>query len=267
MWNWISKLEELRREGKPVVAVTVTQCTASTPRETGAKMLVLGDGKFLGTIGGGNLEALALEEAAKCLQLGNSKTVRYPLGAKTGQCCGGIVELLFEVLNDGPALYLFGAGHVGQAVCHTLAGTPFTVHLIDERGDWVNSPLLPPEVIRHEGDWETFVTEARWDARKTYVAIMTFRHDVDERIVEALLRQARPLRYLGLIGSESKWERFKQRLAARAITPEQLETVHCPIGLSLGGGKAPAEIAISVGAELLQTYYRTENNSRSTSRE
>src|SRR4051812_50163059 len=111
MWNWVSRLEELRSQGHAVVAVTVTQCSGSTPREPGAKMLVLGNGEFYGTVGGGHLEELALADARKILQEGGSRQIRYPLGAKTGQCCGGVVELFFESINVGPRLYLFGAGH------------------------------------------------------------------------------------------------------------------------------------------------------------
>jgi xanthine dehydrogenase accessory factor len=254
MWNWISKLEELRRAGRPFVSVTVIQCTGSTPREVGAKMLVLDDGSIEGTIGGGHLEQLAIEDARKCLQAGESKSIRYPLGAKTGQCCGGIVELLFESLNTGPRLFLFGAGHVGQAICRTLEGTPFTVHLIDERAEWVNMPALPAGTVRHEADWQDFMDQIPWDAERTYVAIMTFRHDMDERILEDIINKKRKTRYVGLIGSRSKWERFKQRLTARGISEAELSTVHCPIGLSVGG-KAPQEVAISVGAELLKTHY------------
>jgi xanthine dehydrogenase accessory factor len=262
-WNWVSKLERLRAQGRAVAVVTVTQCTGSTPRESGAKMLVLDDGEFEGTIGGGHLEQLAIEDARKLLkQAAPSQVIRYPLGAKTGQCCGGIVELLFEVLNTGPRLYLFGAGHVGQAICRTLEGTPFSVHLIDEREEWVQAPQLPTGVTRHLSGWEDFVaSDARWDAQTTYVAIMTFRHDMDERILEEILRKEHPHRYLGLIGSRSKWERFKQRLTARGMPAEKLERVRCPIGIDLGGGKAPAEIAISVAADLLKTHYREEGGS------
>jgi xanthine dehydrogenase accessory factor len=217
-------------------------------------MLVLGDGVFFGTIGGGHLEQLAIEDARKCMREGASKNIRYPLGAKTGQCCGGIVELLFEVLNTGPRLYLFGAGHVGQAVCRTLAGTPFAVHLIDERPEWIHSPAVPSEVVRHACEWEDFVETAEWDKERTYVAIMTFRHDLDEKILEDLLRKKRETRYLGLIGSHSKWERFKQRLTARDITEGALAGVRCPLGLEVGG-KAPQEVAISLSAELLKVHY------------
>src|ERR1700757_2262133 len=99
MWNWVPVLEQYRKQGQPLALVTVTQCTGSTPRETGAKMLVLPDGKFHGTIGGGHLEELALQDAVKLIAKNESQTIKYPLGAKTGQCCGGVVELLIEVMN------------------------------------------------------------------------------------------------------------------------------------------------------------------------
>jgi xanthine dehydrogenase accessory factor len=250
MWNWISKLEELRSQGAEVVAVTVTQCTGSTPRETGAKMLALRDGTFFGTIGGGHLEELALADARKCLDEEASRMIRYPLGAKTGQCCGGIVELLFEVINAGPRLYLFGAGHVGQAVCRTLIGTPFRVQVIDDREEWLRQ--LPEGVARHDGDWDDLVKNAPFDERGTYVAVMTHRHDLDQEIIAQLVR--RPARYLGLLGSKSKWERIRQRLLARGVTEAELSRVNCPMGIDIGG-KSPQEVAISLASELLRIHY------------
>jgi xanthine dehydrogenase accessory factor len=252
MWNWVSKLEELRSQGHAVVAVTLTQSSGSSPREAGAKMLVVSGGEFFGTIGGGHLEELALADAKKCLEDGITRTIRYPLGAKTGQCCGGVVELLFEAINRGPRLYLFGAGHVGQAVCRAMVGTPFIVHVSDERPEWIQSKELPREVIRHEGEWDELARAARWDEKETYVAIMTHRHDTDQDIVEYVVQK--PARYIGLIGSRSKWERFAQRLSQRGVAASALERVKCPIGLDVGG-KAPQEVAISLAAELLKHYY------------
>ncbi len=252
MSNWMSTLEEFRQKGTPTVMVTVTQCTGSTPREPGAKMLVTSEGLMWGTIGGGHLEECALQDARRCLNEGKTQTIRYPLGAKTGQCCGGVVELLFEVLNTGPHLYLFGAGHVGQAVCKVMVGTPFLVHLIDDRKEWIRQESIPKEVICHECEWDEFVEQAKWDPEKTYVAIMTYRHDVDQEIVKNLV--CRQMRYLGLIGSQSKWERFKQRLQLQGISESEFAKVRCPLGLPIGG-KSPQEVAISLASELLQNYY------------
>src|SRR2546423_87066 len=124
MWDWTSRLAELTRAGKPVCVVTVVSADGSTPRELGAKMLVCADQTFHGSIGGGHLERLALADAVTTIGQRTARTLRYPLGPRTGQCCGGTVELLFEVLNVGPRLVLFGAGHVGRAVCRVLEETP-----------------------------------------------------------------------------------------------------------------------------------------------
>ena len=265
MWNWIHQLEQFRIQVQPLVLVTITQCTGSTPRKTGTKMIVLPDGKIHGTIGGGHLEQLAIQDAMICIQKNESKTLRYPLGAKTGQCCGGTVELLFEVLNCGPRLYLFGAGHVGQALCRTLVGTPFSIFLIDERKEWLMSEQIPSEVIRCPGDWEVFIDEALWNEKNAFVAVMTHRHDLDQEIISKIIPKSaqKKVAFIGLIGSESKWARFQQRLRARGFSEEDLAQVHCPIGLSTGGS-APQEIAVSISAQLLKIYYEQTTNKNTT---
>jgi xanthine dehydrogenase accessory factor len=254
MFSWVGELEKHRLAGQPLALVTVTHSSGSTPREIGARMLVLPDGRISGTIGGGNLEFQAIKDALECLRTEQARSIKYPLGARTGQCCGGVVDLLIEPLNSGPRLYLFGAGHVAQAVCRTLSGTPFSVHLIDDREEWVEAEGLPPDVIRFRGDWDEFADQARWDPKKTYCAIMTHRHDLDLQIVEGLL--SRPCRYLGLIGSRAKGTRFRQRLLLKGVSEESLARVRSPIGLRLGG-KMPQEIAISLAAELLQLHHGT----------
>ena len=256
MWNWIREIEQLRLQGVPFVVATVTQITGSTPRNTGAKLIVQWTGTFIGTIGGGHLEQLVLEDAKKSMEEGVSQVIRYPLGAKTGQCCGGVIEILFEPIHCGPRLYLFGAGHVAQAICKSLVDTPFTVHLIDERPEWTQAATVPSDVIQHLTDWEDFFDHALWNEKKTYVLIMTHRHDRDQEIVHAALKK--PAKYIGLIGSHSKWERFKQRLQPRGITSDQLSRVKSPIGIAIGG-KSPQEVAISVAAELIQLHYLSQS--------
>jgi xanthine dehydrogenase accessory factor len=250
MSAWLDKLAELEESGTPAALVTVVRCTGSTPSAPGAKMIVLADGAFFGTIGGGHLEQLVLGDAKQCLSAGESKTFRYPLGATAGQCCGGVVEVFVDVLHGGPQLYLFGAGHVAQALCRVLAGTPFVVHAVDERDEWTGA--LPAEVRRHGVPWDVFVREAAWSAERTYVAVMTHRHDVDEAIVADVV--VRPARYVGLIGSTTKWRRFRERLEGRGMAPSTLDRVKCPIGMDIGG-KSPAEVAISVAAELLGVHH------------
>lgn len=265
MWNWIQQAELLRSQGQRFVLATVTRITGSTPRETGAKLIVLPTGQFFGTVGGGNFESLVIADAIRMMDAKKecalheprlskgAQVMKYPLGAKTGQCCGGVMEVLLEPINTGPHLYLFGAGHVGQAVCKSLSGSIFTVHAIDERSEWIESPEIPHDIIRHPTECTDFIESAEWTFDHTYAVVMTHRHDLDQDIIQKIIQL--PAKYIGLIGSKSKWERFKQRLTLRGESEASLARVTSPIGLPIGG-KAPQEIAISLAAELIQLHYQ-----------
>jgi xanthine dehydrogenase accessory factor len=113
---------------------------------------------------------------------------------------------------------------------------------------------LPKAVVRHQGDWRSFVAAARWDRHETYVLVMTHDHHLDLEIIQDVVK--RPARYVGLIGSATKWARFRQSLEKRQFTADEIDRVVCPIGLTQGG-KAPQEIAISAAAQLLALHYES----------
>ncbi len=252
MWSWASKLVELEKRGLPLIVTTLVKASGATPREVGAKMIVLSTGEFFGTIGGGELEKKVLDDAKMVFVEGNSTTKSYDLFTEKGEGCGGTAEILFECMNSGPHLYIFGAGHVGLALCKALAETPFILHLVDEREEWVHSKTVDGSVIRHQKHWKKFLEELSWDARKTYIAIMTPHHKFDQHIAEYVVDK--PAKYIGLMGSVNKWQSIKSQLLDKGIKASDLERVHCPIGLPIGG-KSPPEIAISISAELLKVFY------------
>ena len=175
----------------------------------------------------------------------------YPLYASVGQCCGGVVELLMETINTNPILYIFGAGHVGQALCKTLHGTPFQIHLIDERGEWIHAENLPKDITCHPGPWRESLAKFSWDEHRSHVVIMTHEHALDREVLQALLPKS--LRYLGMIGSQAKWKSFQDKLLGEGASREQLAKVRCPVGIDIGG-KSPQEVAISIAAELIQIH-------------
>ena len=251
MADWVRELHELTERGEPFAMATVIRCEGSTPREPGARMFVLEDGTIRGTIGGGQLEARACADALAALASGEPRSVIYPLCSRTGQCCGGRVEMWFEPVNCGPSLYVFGAGHVGQAVARVLAGTPFRVAVVDEREEWLNAPGLPAGVRRFK-DWRACVEGVRWSAEQSYAVVMTHSHDLDLEIVRRLLDEE--TRYLGLIGSRTKWNRFQEKLRYLGVEEWEWEKVNCPIGLPIGG-KSPQEVAISLSAQLLKDHH------------
>ncbi len=247
MTAWIDAVAAAERDNQPAVLVTVLAAKGSTPREAGAKMVVSVD-CLAGTIGGGNLEHQC-EAAARGLLADGAQgpsTRDFPLGPALGQCCGGHVTVLFEVLRP-PKLNigLFGAGHVGKALIKLLAGLPCRVSWIDPRPEAIPASL-PPNVI---------AVRAAAAAQAvgglpvgSLVLVMTHDHQLDFEIVTAAL--GRPdLLAVGLIGSATKRARFVSRLARQGLDPDRLI---CPIGLPGIVGKQPAVVAISVAAQVLQ---------------
>lgn len=100
MHNWLFELDTLSRNQQPLVLITVASVKGSTPREPGAKMLVTAQ-QIFSTIGGGNLEYQAIQIARNMLAQNSSNVLqRFTLGAGLGQCCGGVVSLLFECIRQ-----------------------------------------------------------------------------------------------------------------------------------------------------------------------
>ena len=121
-----------------MIRVQVTRVWGSTPREPGAEMFVARD-RQEGTIGGGQLEYLAIDRARRMIALGERQaTMTVALGPDIGQCCGGKVELAFDrerpaPREAGPPVLIFGAGHVGRALARALRLLPLAPRLIDTR--------------------------------------------------------------------------------------------------------------------------------------
>lgn len=133
--SWLPVLTELREKETPCVLITVVEAEGSTPREAGTKMVAT-ESELFGTIGGGNLEHEAVQQARKLLQnaADTSKMSRFPLGPALAQCCGGSVTVLLEpFVQRHKKLLLFGAGHVGKAVVEVLDSLPVRIKWIDER--------------------------------------------------------------------------------------------------------------------------------------
>ena len=199
-----------------------------------------------------NLENQIIQTAQKCLLENKSSSFSFSLGARTGQCCGGVVEIFIDVIQCSPKVFIFGAGHVGQSIANTLVGTPFKVHLIDTREEWIQHENLSPEVVKISESPLEFSSTNAWTSKSSLALIMTHSHQLDFDLLSSLIDKN--LLYLGLIGSQTKWLRFKKRLEEKECEQSDIQKVKCPIGIPLGG-KSPQEIAISVSAELLTLLY------------
>jgi len=248
--EWLPVLNQLLTAGTPCVLVTLLDAQGSTPREAGAKMVVTADQSF-STVGGGNLEHEAIQQARELLATSQTAPSRreYTLSPKLYQCCGGTVSLILEpFLPVQTVLYLFGAGHVGRAIVQVLTGLPIKIKWIDERAS-----EFPAQIPSH---CEKIVTASPTTVLKTapagcYILVMTHLHPRDFQIVQAAFTHNQ-FAYLGLIGSKTKRSRFEKYLQEAGVPKTELQRLICPIGIEGITGKHPREIAIAVAAQLLQ---------------
>jgi xanthine dehydrogenase accessory factor len=273
-------------QGLAAIEVSVVAARGSVPREAGTHMLVAA-GEVVGTIGGGQLEREAITQAREMLAadshpVGARRAVpsspnatspevaaalpsphlerRIALGPTLGQCCGGVVTLRWQHLSAASLaqwptpkirfdLQLYGAGHVGRAIVALLADIDCRVRWIDQRDSEFPGTPEPAHISRCCDDApEAEVAEA---APGAFFLVLTHSHDLDWRIVDLVLRRG-DFGWLGLIGSATKRASFASRLAQRGHSAAAIARIACPIGVAGITGKAPAEIAVAVVAQLLQ---------------
>ena len=251
--DWVTRLAELREAGMPCVLITVMGERGSVPRGGGSKMIITAEQSWL-TIGGGQLEFRCMEIAREMLQQGEShpRYEQFSLGARFAQCCGGAVSVFFEPLwNTRPQIVVFGAGHVGRALITLLATLPCQLVWADSRAQYLQQA---PQGVRCccEEELTDVVASA---APGSYFVVMTHNHDLDLQLAEQVLRRG-DCRYLGVIGSQTKRQRFRYRLEGKGISSGQLETLRCPAGIAEVSGKLPAEIAVSIAGEIIAEYQK-----------
>ncbi|MEQ6899950.1 xanthine dehydrogenase accessory protein XdhC [Nocardioides sp. YIM 152588] len=269
--TWIDGVTELRRGRLPGALVTVVEARGHAPREAGAKMVV-GPDRTWGSVGGGNVEEVAIRRARELAEAPSRQkvsadsrpgpeTMTVALSDKAEyqhgvQCCGGEVTLLIEPLAVVPAVAVFGAGHVGLELARILARFDLDLYLVDSRAEVLASPDLAAAVAGAVARVETRHFPVLPEAAiadlpsGAQVLVMTHDHAEDLAICDAALR-APHLGAIGLIGSSAKWSRFRGQLRAAGHDDADVDKIRCPIGAGTLRSKQPAAIAVDVAAEVL----------------
>lgn len=248
-WN---KLAYLQQNQKPYVIATLLGVKGSAPQEVGAKAVISSTGLEAGTIGGGKLEATAIQYAKELLATNekkNPRTETWNLQRDIKMTCGGEVDVLFEHFTQSAwKIALFGAGHVAQALCKVLATLECSVTCIDPRSSWlelIDHPNIKTVCLEHPEEYISSLDD------ETFVVSITKGHAFDVPVLRAAAKSEKAFPFLGVIGSESKARAIKSELLESGVSESFLESLHIPLGLPLGNND-PAEIAISISAQLLQ---------------
>ena len=245
------EIVRLRRDGRRGALATIINVRGSIPSFNTAKMLVRDDGSIVGTIGGGCVEADVWQAAREVMEQEKPRTLTFNLNQNpkddTGLVCGGTLEVYVEPVLPVSLLYLFGAGHVAQAVYKVAITAGFEVIVADDRDAYANRERFSEarEIIAEDFDQAM----AKLDpTESSYIAIVTRGHRDDMRVLRWAVQT--PARYIGMIGSKRKVLTIYKELEQEGLSSALLEKVTSPIGLEIGA-ITPEEIAISVVAEMI----------------
>jgi len=256
-------VRDFLRRAQAAILVEVTGAAGSTPRDTDAFMLVSERGTFA-TIGGGQLEYMAIDHARRALRFNvAAEPMDVPLGPEIGQCCGGRVGLTFTAVTptiardliarsdremaSRPHVYVFGAGHVGDALAMTLSLAPLRVILVDTREDELIASTVPRIETCLTAMPEAVVRDA--PAGSSFV-ILTHDHALDFLIAAEALKRP-DAAYVGMIGSKTKRATFRNWLSREVGQPDLFENLICPIGGTAVKDKRPAVIATLAASEIM----------------
>ena len=246
----LGELMAAQEAGEPVVLATIVRASGSVPRQSGSKMLVYGDGRISGTIGGGEMEARVFQEAQACLADGQTRIVPYSLvEPERGDpgLCGGEVEVYLEPYAAPATVLIIGCGHVGKAVASLAYWLGYRVLLNDDRPELVSPENIPEADLYLPGDIEELLEQVQIHSN-THIAVLTRNVAIDRQILPRLAETPAP--YIGVIGSRRRWQETKKLMLADGLSETNLQRFHSPIGLELSA-ESPEEIAVSIMAEII----------------
>jgi xanthine dehydrogenase accessory factor len=250
MDNIYSAILAAQSTGQSAALCTVIKSSGSVPRHSTSKMLVFADGKFVGTVGGGEMENRTIEAARQVARSGQAQILEHSLvDPKQGDAgvCGGTVEIFIEPINPPPSVIIIGAGHVGRATAHLAKWLGFHVIVNDDRAELVGPDWIPEADTYLPGTLDDHLAEINLNPQ-TYVLLLTRGVQFDVALLPKLL--AADVAYIGVIGSKRRWTQALKELHVRGVAEEKLARVHAPIGLELNA-ETPEEIAVSIMAEIV----------------
>ena len=244
-----------KKENKVYAIATVVKTEGDTPRKAGAKMLVLADGSGYGTVGGGIVEKQTIADCLAVMKSGQTLLKTYSAvsreTADKGMVCGNNMTVFIEPGERLPYLYLCGCGHVAQAVLPLAKSLGYYVVAIDARDISGYEEALAPADELHILERFDRIGELDFVPGSAFIAC-SFSHKTDGDILNVIL--SKEPSYVGMLGGKPKIRALFAQLKENGYSEEQLKQIHAPIGLDIGGGK-PAEIAVSIMAEILASRY------------
>ena len=280
MLDVVRELEKCLNENIACVVVTVIDITGSTPAKIGFKMIAGHDGIIAGTVGGGGLEYYAL---GKCTELiekdekfftgvfdlnaslkrsAKKSTESKDKNIKINSLCGGEVKLFFEVFQRNKTIHIFGAGHVSRCLIKYASDLKYFVNVYDARSEMLTEIPETAFVKKHPCDLMKLSGFNKNDfniKEEDFIIIVTHNHLNDLNVLEYLYNNYNNIRYIGMIGSAKKVKEGTEYLKSKLKAGINLNNLYAPIGINIGG-ETPAEIALSIMAEIQAVSFGKDAN-------
>lgn len=184
------------------------------------------------------------------------RLVSGPAGTGIHSEVAGDVRVIVEPIRNAGTVYIFGAGHVSREIAPVARRVGFRTVVLDDRSEYACRERFPASELIVLDSFHQPLPDLPIDG-DSYLVIVTRGHLHDQSVLGQLLR--RPAAYVGMIGSRRKRDGIYAALEAEGFTREELARVHSPIGLDILS-ETPAEIAVSIVAELIQVRAERERN-------
>jgi len=258
-------ISKYRKQNMSLILVTAVAKSGSGPVEVGKKMIYLEDGKSIGTVGGGALELFAKKRCKDLMKSRENLLETYlldegkivPESTTLPMACGGKVTLYYEFNGPKETVYIFGAGHVGQALANVLKTMDFHLTVIDDREEVLNSFQNADKSV-----YKSFVGFIEEDGIKpdSFIIVCTPSHTYDYHVINKIIELDIKPKYLGMLCSPEKLRTYLDATYKQHGKDIDLNYFYAPVGLDLGGN-SPEEIAISITSEILAVSHGKPNHS------
>jgi len=247
--GYFDTLKGYLREERLIATATIIGAPGGTVG-VGTKAIIWPDGRVEGDFVDGALRAAIVRDAVRAQRREESIRRTYD-AALVGATSEEPIDVFIEVYAPSPHLILFGGDHIAIPLTHYAKELGFRVTIVDARSRFANSERFPEadEIIVA---WPDKAFARLHVDQSTYIAILSHDPKLDEPATRGALET--DARYIGAIGARKTHADRRARLSREGFSEEQVDRIHGPIGLDLGG-KTPAEIALAIMAEIVASRY------------
>lgn len=276
------------QSGKQVAMTTVLETWGSAPCPVGRLMFIADTGEFVGSVSGGCIESELLFTAPQVLHSQRGQRLEFGVAHETawaqGLACGGSIQVFLQPIaldalvelrsalqqrqpvcleipecdfthtyQPAPKVFVIGAVHISQALAKMAYVAGFPIEIVDPRQAFATAERFPNTVLHAQWPVDFF----QKNALDAYSAVIAVTHDskIDDQALLAAVQS--DCFYIGALGSRASHAKRCQRLLAAGADTDQVARIHGPVGVAIQA-KSPAEIAVSILAELIEQFHESE---------